>query len=278
VRSSFDDSPEFRRLLAADPSADLTRIALEIARDAYPGLDAERYLHKISALADRARDRCAPGTRLRPLLGHINWVLFIEERFRGDDEQYYDPRNSYLNQVIDRRSGIPITLSTLYLAVAQRLGLEMSGVNLPAHFVLRAGSGTEAVFVDAYHGGQLLDREGCERRVAQVTGQDVRLPLSAFAPCPPTTIVARLLRNLKGIYLREHNFEAALPVLRRLVALEPSDAVERRDLGVACLHADRPGEAVEHLQDYLDRHPQATDVSDVKALIDASWREIASRN
>jgi regulator of sirC expression with transglutaminase-like and TPR domain len=278
VQFDFAESPEFRRLLADDPSADLTRIALEIARDAYPALDERRYLEKIAALADRARDRCAPGTRLRPLLGHINWVMFVEEQFRGDTEQYYDPRNSYLNQVLDRRAGIPITLAIIYRAIAQRIGLEMSGVNLPAHFMLRAGQGAEAVFVDAFHGGQLLDRHGCEQRVAEVTGQAVSLPGSAFAPCTIATIVARMLRNLKGTYLREHNYVAALPVLRRLVALEPAQSVEQRDLGVACLHADRPGEAVEHLQAYLEQRPKGEDRRDVKALLKVAWHEIAMRN
>jgi regulator of sirC expression with transglutaminase-like and TPR domain len=278
VRLPFKESPEFRRLLGGDPGADLTQIALEIARDAYPSLDTGRYLARVDALANRVRDRCAPGTRLRPLLGHINWVLFIEEKFRGNSEEYFDPRNSYLNQVIDRRLGIPISLSTLYLAVSQRLGLEMSGVNLPAHFLVRTGQGEATVFVDPFHGGQLLDRPGCERRLAEVTGQELSLPDSAFSGCSTHTIVSRMLRNLKAIYLREHNYLSVLPVLRRLVVLEPNEPAERRDLGMACVHADRPGEAVEHLDAYLEKRPKADDADDVKALLQAAWGALASRN
>ena len=275
---TFEDSPEFRRLLAGDPAADLTRIALEIARDAYPDLEPGRYLGAIEALAERVRDRCAPGARPRQVIGQINWVLFVEERFRGNVEEYYDPRNSYLNEVIDRRAGIPISLSVLYLAVAARAGLEMAGVNLPAHFVVRAGGGSETVFVDPFYQGAILDRAGCARRVEEVTGQAVTLTEDQLAPCDAATIVARMLRNLKAVYLRGEHFDAALPVLRRLVALGRDDPVERRDLGVACLHAGRAGEAIDHLRAFLDAHPEADEAETVAALLRAAEREVASWN
>ncbi|MBX6314465.1 MAG: transglutaminase family protein [Isosphaeraceae bacterium] len=274
----FHDSPEFRRLLSGDPAADLTRIALEIARDAYPDLDTARYLRLLDGLAERVCDRCPEGAEARQILGQINWVLFIEEAFRGNAEDYYDPRNSYLNEVLDRKLGIPITLSVLYLAVAERIGLEMAGVNLPAHFLIRTGRGGRAIFVDPFHGGTLLDRRGCERRIEEVTGQAIALSDEQLAPCPMTAIVARMLRNLKAIYLREGDFAAALPVQRRLVALEGNDPRERRDLGVSCLQADRPGEAVSHLQTYLQARPQAEDAEAIAVLLSRAWREWAQRN
>lgn len=278
MRHPFAESPEFRRLLEGDPGVDLTRIALEVARDAYPDLDAADYLAQIDALADRVRERCASGIKLRPLLGQINWVLFVEERIQGNTEEYYDARNSYLNQVIDRKVGIPLSLSVLYLAVADRIGLAMAGVNLPAHFVIRAGLGDSTIFVDPYHNGVLLDREGCEQRVAEVTGQQVALPDIAFAPCSTTAIVLRMLRNLKGVYLRDHDFAAALPALRRLVALTRNDPSERRDLGVSCLHAGKAGEALDHLAAYLKAKPDADDAEDVQALLGVARRETASWN
>ena len=161
MRVPFADSPEFRRLLAAGPGPrpDLVRIGLEIAADAYPGLDRERYLGQVDALAARVRDRCATLDRPRQVLGQINWVLFVEEGYEGNSDDYYDPRNSYLNEVIDRKTGIPISLAVLYWGVAERVGLMMDGVNLPAHFVLRVGSSEPAIFVDAFHSGALLDRQ-----------------------------------------------------------------------------------------------------------------------
>lgn len=277
-KSFFAESPEFLRLLAGERYPDLPRIALEVARDAYPELDPLAYLARIDALADRVRDRCRDGAKLRTILGQLNWVLFVEEGFQGNEDAYYDPRNSYLNEVLDRRLGIPISLSVLYLAVAERIGLAMDGVNLPGHFLVRAGHGPGTVFVDPFHGGQFLDRAGCLNRAEEVTGASFSLDDSVLAPCPTATIVVRMLRNLKGIYLRELDFLAALPVLRRLVALTNGDPQERRDLGVTCLRADRPGEAIDHLQAYLTAFPQATDASPVSALLRAAQREVARWN
>ena len=221
MRSPFVQSPEFLKLLQRDPAADLTRIAFEIARDEYPDLDAESYLQKIEALADRVRDRCPTGAGPRQVLGQINWVLYVEEGYQGNTEDYGDPRNSYLNEVIDRRLGIPISLSVLYRALAVRLGLDASGVNLPAHFMLRVGHGGSTIFIDPFHAGALLDRAGCERSISNVIGQSIALSDRQLAPCSVTQVVSRMLRNLKAIYLQRNDFMVALPVQRRLAALDP---------------------------------------------------------
>jgi regulator of sirC expression with transglutaminase-like and TPR domain len=276
-RPAFGESPEFERLLRGEPS-DLVRVALEVAQDAYPGLDLERYVRRIEALAGRVRDRCPAGAKPRSLLGQINWVLFVEEGFQGNSEDYYDPRNSYLNEVIDRKTGIPITLSVLYASIAGRAGLELAGVNLPAHFMLRAGSGDATIFVDPFHAGALLDRKGCERRIAQLVGQPVALSDLQLAPCGHDLVVARMLRNLKTIYLDQHDYMAALPVVRRLAALSPHDPHEQRDLGVLCLRLDRPAEAIAPLEAYLEARPQAPDAGTVGPLLRAARRDMALRN
>jgi regulator of sirC expression with transglutaminase-like and TPR domain len=278
ARSHFTDSPEFLRLVDGDPAADLTRIALEIARDAYPELKQEAYLTRIEALAERVRERCPAGARVKQVLGQINWVLFVEEGYRGNTESYYDPRNSYLNEVIDRKTGIPITLSVLYLALGRRLGLPMAGVNLPAHFVLRAGQGDSTVFVDPFHAGTLLDRKGCEKRVAEQTGQRVALSDAELAPCPCPHVVSRMLRNLKALYVQQHDYTSAIPVLRRLAALNPGEALERRDLGVMCLQTGLPGEATEHLQAYLHLTPQPDDAKLIVPLLRMARSEVAMSN
>lgn len=273
----FAQDPEFQRLLDGDDHVDLSRLALELARDAEPDLDADRYLRQLDKLAERVRDRCADGLKARSILGQINWVLFQEENYRGNQDDYYDPRNSYLSDVIDRRVGIPISLSVLYLAVADRIGLAMAGVNLPAHFVVRLRDAP--LFVDPYHEGILLDREGCARRVAEVTGQEVRtLPETVLAPCPPKILISRMLRNLKATYLQREEYMDALPVLRRLAALAPDDPEEHRDLGIVCMHTDRPGEAIAHLKTYLDARPKADDRETVALVHRAAWRDLARRN
>jgi regulator of sirC expression with transglutaminase-like and TPR domain len=278
--SPFAESPEFARLLrcATRSDLDLVRITLEIARDAYPDLDLDHYLARIDALAARVRDRCAAGAKPRSVLGQINWVLFVEEGFRGNSEDYYDPRNSYLNQVLERKTGIPITLSVLYATIAARVGLPMAGVNLPAHFMLRVGGGDSTIFVDPFDGGTLLDGAGCERRISQLVGQPVTLSEIQLAPCGPDLIVARMLRNLKAIYLEQHDYPDALPVLRRLAALNPGDPHEQRDLGMLCLQLERPAEAIVPLEAYLEARPQAYDAEVVRPLLRAARREVALRN
>lgn len=264
-------------MLRRDERSDLVRISLEIARDAYPELDIDDYLGRVESLAGRVRDRCA-AMKPRSVLGQINWVLFVEEGYTGNTEDYFDPRNSYLNQVIDRKTGIPISLSVLYATIAARVGLPMAGVNLPAHFMLRAGSGDETIFVDPFHSGALLDRRGCERRISKLMGQPVTLSELQLAPCGHDQVVSRMLRNLKALYLTTHDSASALPVQRRLAALNPGDPDEQRDLGMLCLRLDRPAEAVGPLQAYLAARPQAHDADAVLKLLGAARREVASRN
>jgi regulator of sirC expression with transglutaminase-like and TPR domain len=278
VRSPFAGSPEFERLLRRDARPDLTRIALEIARDAYPDLEPGPYLERIEALAARVRDRAPAAAKARQVLGQINWVLFVEEGFQGNTEDYYDPKNSYLNQVIERKTGIPISLSVLYRAVAHRLGLVMEGVNLPAHFMLRVDRGDETIFVDPFHAGALLDRQGCERRVAELVDRPVVLSDLELAPCGLDLVVTRMLRNLKAIYLRGHDFSTALPVQRRLAALNPDDPLEQRDLGMLCLQLDRPADAIAPLQSLLDARPEPEDADVIRALLRAARREVATWN
>ena len=230
----FEDSPEFRCLLAGDSQVDLTKIGLEIAMDAYPDLNPEAWLEQISNLADRVRDRCAPQAKPRQILGQINWVLFVEEQFKGNSDDYYDPRNSYLNDVLERKLGLPLSLSMLYLAVAQRVG--------------------------------------------EVTGEEIELDEEQLSPCSPILMVARMLRNLKAVYLNEGDFNASLPVMRRLVALTGGEPLERRDLGVACLHSQRAGEAIDHLQAYLQAAPTAEDARDIATLLRAAKRDVAAWN
>lgn len=271
-------SPEFRRLVEGDPSADVTRIALELAGDAYPELDPTYYLDTLDALAERVGERCPARPRPQHILQQVNWVLYVEEHFQGNADDYYDPRNSYLNQVIDRRVGIPISLSILYRAIAERLGVEMAGVNLPAHFVLRTQFDQRPVFVDPYHGGVQLDLDGCRRRVHEVTGQWIDLSLEMLAPCSTVDLVSRMLRNLKAVYLNDQDFASAWPVQRRLANLLAGEPLEQRDLGLIALKLDRPGAAAEALQAYLTARPNADDAAIVDGYLRLARREIASRN
>ena len=279
MKPPFEHSPEFRRLSQRVPDVDLARIALEIARDAYPSLDLEAYLLKLERLSDRVRERCSSLDKPQLVLGQINWVLFVEEGFQGNVEQYDDPRNSYLNEVLDRKTGIPISLCLVYWRIAERVGLPVGGLNLPAHFMLRVGSSTQGpIIVDPFHSGALLDRDGCRKQIARQFGRPVPIDEAFFEPCSPTEFVARMLRNLKTLYVQGHEYSAAIPVLRRLVALNPEDSEEQRDLGLLLLRLDRPAEAISPLEAYLETRPDSVDAEDVTALVRIARREVALRN
>jgi regulator of sirC expression with transglutaminase-like and TPR domain len=265
--------------LLAGESIHLARVALEIARDAYLGLEIDFYLYRIQELADRVRPRCPAGGKVRDILAQINRVLFVEEELRGNAEEYYDPRNSYLNEVLDRRLGIPISMSVLYQAVAEHLGITMVGANLPAHFMLRVDDGDQTWFVDPFHEGAMLSRAECERTLSGLLQQPVILTEAMIAACPPAVIVTRMLRNLKAIHLKAEDLPSALPVQRRLTALNPLDPQEVHDLGVLCLNADRPGAAIDPLQAYLaESSAESPRSREIQALLEDARRRVAHSN
>jgi regulator of sirC expression with transglutaminase-like and TPR domain len=274
----FAESPEFGRLVAGADDVHLARIALEIARDAQPELDIETYLGKIERLAERARHRCRPGSKVRDVLGQINWVLFVEAGLRANEEDYYDPRNSYLNEVLDRGLGIPISLALVYWAVGERLGLALGGANLPLHFMLRFEEDGLIWFVDPFHAGAIYNRENCQRKLSEIVQQPVVLTDSLAAPCAIRVVVMRMLKNLKAIYGTQQDVSSLLPVQRRLAALIQDDPKELRDLGLLCAQTNRVGEAIDPLETYVKASPQADDVDEIRALVEAIRRQLARWN
>jgi regulator of sirC expression with transglutaminase-like and TPR domain len=278
VAPRFPDSPEFKRLAAGADRVHLARIALEIARDAHPDLDVESYLEKIDDLARRVRHRCQPGYTTRDILGQINSVLFVDAGLRANEEDYYDPRNSYLNQVLDRGLGIPISLSIVYWAIAERSGLALYGVNLPVHFMLRFDDQGLTWFVDPFHAGAIYTRENCQERLSEIIQRPIVLTDSLASPCAIRVVVARMLRNLKAIYGRLQDVQSLLPVQRRLAALSQDEPGELRDLGLLCAQTNRLAEALDSLQSYLDAAPVADDVAEIRVLIESLRRQIAKWN
>jgi regulator of sirC expression with transglutaminase-like and TPR domain len=278
VKPQFANSPEFERLLERRNEVSLARIALEIACDAYPELNVEDYVGRIAELAGRVRDRCRHDAKIHHVISQINWVLFVEEEIHGNQADYYDPRNSYLNEVLDRRLGIPISLSVLYWEIADQLGLAIAGVNLPMHFMLRIEDRGRTWFVDPFHAGAVYDRKSCERLLAKLAKHPVNLKESNTAPCPIPTVVSRMLRNLKSIYWDAQDVSAVLPIQRRLTALNPDEPSEQRDLGLLCSQLGRIGEAIDPLQAYLDRAHDAGDAAEIAALVKALRNQVARWN
>jgi regulator of sirC expression with transglutaminase-like and TPR domain len=242
------------------PGPSLADAALVIARLEYPRLDPERYLAKLDALGHEARQRiqaqCAESGD-RSVLARVralNSYLFEEERFVGNQEKYEDPRNSCLNEVLERRTGIPITLSLMYIEVAQRAGLQVDGVNFPGHFLVRcpdAGSKAVGIIIDPFHRGALLSEHDCRLLLQQHVGSEVSFDTSLLAPATRPQIIVRMLLNLKRIYVHMRSFPQARAVTEMLLALSPSALSELRDRGLLAYHLNDLTGALRDLQNYL---------------------------
>lgn len=247
---------------AADPDLDLARGALEIARIEHPDLTPARELLRLDSLAARSGARSV-GDPLKAL-HRLREFLFEEEGFSGNAADYYDPRNSCLNDVLDRRLGIPITLSVLMMEVGRRVGLPILGVGLPGHFVVRADVGPEPVLLDPFDGGAVLTPERAAAVVARALGRQVPLTGQHLAPVTKRQILTRMLMNLRGIYLRRAEWAKALAVFDRLLVLDAGAAVHFRDRGTVLARLGRTGRAVADWERYLTCCPQADDAERVR--------------
>jgi regulator of sirC expression with transglutaminase-like and TPR domain len=265
------------KLLAANPHApfDVAEIGLRLARDEYPELDVEAYLSELAGMAHEA-ELYLRGDLPARVTGLCRY-LFHEMGFRGNVQNYYDARNSYLNQVLERRTGIPISLSAVVMAVGSRAGLEVQGIGLPGHFVVKAVDNTEEVIFDPFHGGRLLTPQECERLVEQVTSKPFKITPTMLEPIPLSFLVQRMLANLKGVYLRENDYQRAIRVIERIRQLNPNDSVQRRDLGICFLQTGRPGLAIDHLSACLATAP-ADGQTEIQQLLQRARAELAHWN
>jgi regulator of sirC expression with transglutaminase-like and TPR domain len=265
-------------LLARDPASplDLAELALHLARDEYLDLDVEACLSELDGMAHEAKAYLRGGLKAR--VEGLCRYLFHEMGFRGNTQEYYDARNSYLNQVLERRTGIPISLSAVAMAVGVRAGLEVVGVGLPGHFVVKAVANGSEVLFDPFHGGRLLSISDCEHLVYQVTGETYQATPAAFQAVPVGLILLRMLNNLKGTYLREGDFRRGIRVIERLRHLNPADPLQIRDLGVCLLQAEQPGKAIDHLAAYLEAVPGAEDAATVRGLLTKARGQVARWN
>jgi regulator of sirC expression with transglutaminase-like and TPR domain len=265
-------------LLARKPDAslDVAEVALLLARDEHPALDVEAYLSEVHAMAREAQAYVRGSLEAR--VHGLCRYLFHEMGFHGNVQDYNDPRNSYLNEVLDLRTGIPITLSALAMAVGQRVGLRIVGVGLPGHFIAKAIGRCGEVLFDPFHGGRRLTPELCEQLVCQVTGMSFRATPESLKPLPLGQMVARILTNLKVNYLRRGDFLRAIRVLERLRQLSPEDPMHRRDLGLSMMHVGEPGKAIDHLTAYLSCASPPKDEENVRQLIEQARNEVARWN
>ena len=229
------------------PGEGLARAALVIARLEYPRLDPAPFLDRLETLGRKAAARMGGADAAGRVAG-LNALLFEEEAFAGNDSQYEDPRNSCLNMVLDRRTGIPITLSVIYMDVARRAGLELEGVNFPGHFLVRyQGESGSNLIIDPFHAGAVLSERDC-RQLLDRSHAELDFSPELLAPASPRRIATRMLTNLKRLYLGMRSYAQAYAATDLLVALNPGSGDDLRDRGLLAYQMDDFGPALRDLE------------------------------
>jgi len=266
----------FAQLIARDDARiDLARACLLIAQDAYPALDVERYMGEIERMAIRLRGRLPQTGGAEERVVALNQFLYGDLGYWGNTEDYDDPRNSYLNEVIERKTGIPITMSILYMELGRRIGLPLEGVSFPGHFLVRLNLRGGMLVLDPFSGGAPQSEEELRRRVKRVIPDGVaddlpaaELPLDQFLEAATNRqILSRVLRNLKRVYRESDKPERMLDVLNRMLLVTPDASAELRDRGLVYQRLECYRAALKDLTDYAEREPDAADLDEVRGKL-----------
>jgi regulator of sirC expression with transglutaminase-like and TPR domain len=267
--------PFARAIAGEDARIDLARACLLIAQDAYPELDVERYMGEIERMATRLRARLPQNCGAEERVVALNQFLYEDLGYWGNTEDYYDPRNSYLNEVIERKTGIPITMSILYMELGRRIGLPLEGVSFPGHFLVRLPLRGGMLVLDPFAGGAPQSEDELRSRVKRVIPDGVaddlpsaELPLDQFLePATNRQILTRVLRNLKAIYRESDKPDRMLDVLNRMLLVTPDASAELRDRGYVYQRLECYRAALKDLSDYAEREPDAPDLDEVRSRL-----------
>jgi regulator of sirC expression with transglutaminase-like and TPR domain len=256
---------------------DAAALLIAAEDEAHREVDVAEYLSRLEGLGELARERLRGPTGSR--VEAFNHFLFEEMAFTGNQLDYYDPRNSFLNHVIDRRTGIPITLSILYMEVGCRANLRVEGVGLPSHFIVRAfaDDSAEGTLVDPFH-GTTLSLQDCQDRLDTIYDGQVRLTEEHLRAATKRKILARMLTNLKLIYVQAKMYRQALAAVDRIRLVTPEAVSEHRDRAALLMQLDRLTEAIAETKTYLRLAPKATDANEARERLHLLQRQQAMRN
>ena len=261
-----------------DENIDLIRGALVIARTEYPQLDIEEYASRIEQMARRVAG-LAPDLDPQRTIAALNHVVFEQAELRGNRDDYYDPRNSFLNDVLDRGLGIPITLSIIYMEVAKRVGFPLSGVGMPGHFLLKHyGADGQERLIDCFNRGDILSQQDCQSRLDEIYSGEMKLRPEFLHPISRRQILTRMLNNLKTVYLSTRNFRKALPIADLILVIYPRSAEDLKQRALLRYSMGLQGLAAQDLEEYLKISPQASDADEVRQMSLSIRRMLALMN
>ena len=254
----------------------LAEAALLVAASEYPNLDADEYVGRLDGMAAIVSGRVSSETDPFRIISKINQFLFQEEGFFGNTKDYYDPRNSFLNDVLDRKTGIPITLATVYLEIAERLRFPLVGVGMPGHFLVKHPY--FHILIDPFSQGRILTEAECQARMEEVLGDSVPFHKSFLDAVGKRHIVIRMLNNLRAVYLNLRQYQKALRITELTLAVQPDSLEERKQRAALLLHLRRYSEAAAELKYYLDQTPKADDAEEIKETLANLRKTIAQLN
>ena len=258
----------YQEINQPDEQIYLAKAALYYAQAEYPELDVQQQLSILDTIASQIEPQLPAEMYPLKVINTINYYLFDCLKFCGNQKDYYHTDNSFLNKVIENRSGIPITLAVVYLAIARRLNFPMVGIGMPGHFVISPQFEGAEIFVDVFNRGEILFFQDCQAKLNQVYQQPVKLEPSLLKPIANKQILARMLNNLKFVYLRRQQLDKALGIMSGILKLFPDNATEIRDRGLLYYQINRWQEATVDLEYFLRIAPNSRDAETIKLILD----------
>ncbi len=269
----------FLELSVLDETAfPLDRAALALGLDEYPDLNIQAYLRKLDSLAASAEVLIGLDRNPVNVIEAINEVLFVQEGLRGNAEDYYDPRNSFLNEVLDRRLGIPISLSVIYIEVARRISFRIRGVGFPGHFLVKHSTSDRDIVIDPFNIGRILTANDCQELLDKAHAGGASMSPSFLHPMDKRSIITRMLYNLKGIYTQKEQHQKALAVIDKILLLNPAVPTEIRDRGLLYMQTSLFAKALADLDFYLKHAVGAEDRLNIENHIKILRNIVAASN
>jgi regulator of sirC expression with transglutaminase-like and TPR domain len=262
-----------------DESVDILRAALTLSRIHEPGLDMERYVHRVDELAARVAVKIDDPDDPVQIIAAMNDVLFREEMFRGNTVDYYSPRNSFLHDVLDRRLGIPITLALVYMEVARRVGFQLFGVGMPGHFLLKHYDvDGHSILIDAFERGSIVTEDDCRQKLDSIYSGQVALQPEFLLPVTRRQMLTRILNNLRSIYLSQRDFRRAVQVVDLILVIYPRSPEDMKQRAVLRYNLNDFRGALSDFEEYVKMSPDASDAEEIKQTALSLRRSMAMMN
>jgi regulator of sirC expression with transglutaminase-like and TPR domain len=262
-----------------DERIDLLRAALAFCRIEYPQLDPEPYAHRVEQFARRVAERIDDPDEPAVCIAAMNQVLFEEEMFRGNTVDYYSPRNSFMNDVLDRRLGIPITMSLLYLEVARRAGFPLFGVGMPGHFLLKHYDVSgRSILIDAFNCGAIVSEEDCRKKVKSIYSGQITLQPEFLLTVTRRQMLTRMLNNLRTIYLSQRDFRRAVRVVDLILVIYPRSPEDVKQRAALRYNLNDFKGALADFEEYVKMAPEASDAEEIGQTALSLRRQMAMMN